>query len=172
MLRRALIGGALFLAGVWVGFAGNRVFGYPEFYGSFDCNACKLKSPGPEAATVAFLDYMSDWLARTKPNYVPIAGDRIMVCNEGYCVIYTRNSQNFTGGTPMERREASVPGGGGGAGEGVGGGVGSGPGGGYNGPIGGGVGGGGGTVTVGPIGGGGGGGGGGTVTVGDIENPI
>lgn len=41
-----------------------------------------------------------------------------MVCNAGYCVVYARNSQNFTGGQPMARKAPGDQGGGGGGGGG------------------------------------------------------
>jgi len=116
MIRKLLIGSVVLASGVVIGVAGNRAVGQQEFYGSFDCNACQLKSPGPEPGTVAYLEYMSNWLSSTKARYTPMAGDQFMVCNAGYCVVYTRNSQNFTGGQPMARKAPGDQGGGGGGG--------------------------------------------------------
>lgn len=151
MIRKLLLGSVVFASGVVIGVAGNRAVGQPEFYGSFDCNACQLKSPGPEPGTVAYLEYMSNWLSATKATYTPMAGDQFMVCNAGYCVIYTRNSQNFTGGQPVARTAPSDPAGGtGGDGNSSGRGGRGNSGGGYSGGSGGG-GSSGGSVTTGPM---------------------
>lgn len=126
-------------------------------YGPYTCIPCGLVNPNPDASTAIFLKGMDKGTGGPLGNMISskllmMAGDKIIVCNRGFCVDYVKtNSDDYAGEKARENKAPGAPAGGGG---GRGGGEGSG----------------GASVNHGGTGGGGGGGGGGgTVKIGHVK---
>lgn len=93
-----------------------------ELYGPFSCEACHVGSPNPDPITSVFL---TQWEAAARRNtFAPInmvPGDKIMICNAGGCVTYTKtDSGNYFGGKPEQQTSTPSNGGAGGIGSGSG----------------------------------------------------
>ncbi len=115
VIKRLLVTGLVFASGVGIGIAGNYL-DQPELYGPFVCDTCTLRSPAPDAATRAFIDYMDNWLA-DGPSYKRMVSDRFLVCNATHCGVYTRTaSGDYLGQPPMPQNPGTGGGGGGGGG--------------------------------------------------------
>ncbi len=85
----------IFAVGIIAIFGGVFAFagesdGKKGFYGAYICRSCKLKSPGPDPSTVAYIRKVDQYLQKGS-NYKQVSGDAFLVCNSSACVIYTRS---------------------------------------------------------------------------------